>query len=145
MTYILKTQQIWLLELLKFQRILLYTVMLKLYCPLCWLQFMQGLYNIMTVIKSLINNQKGENFIIYLYSAKLMKISWILGYRPCFYTACMLFTFKCHNRDMLSSRIVMFQNSHNRSGIIVMILLHKCIYAPTMCYMYASSQKSAVY
>jgi len=127
-----KSQQIWLLELLKFQRILLYTVLFVLpivltassphfdhSCKVC---------NIMTVIKSLKNNQKKRKFHNLFIQCKTYpnswKFSWILGYRPCFYTACVLFTFKCHNRDcyhnrdMLSSRIVICQNSHNRSGLL---------------------------
>jgi len=115
-TYILKTQQIWLLELLKFQRILLYTVLFVLpimltatsphfdhSCKVC---------NIMTVIKSLIiNNQKRRKFHNLFIQCKTYpnswKFSWILGYRPCFYTACMLFTFKCHNRDFYHNRDVL--------------------------------------
>ena len=126
MTYILKTQQIWLLELLKFQRILLYTVLfafpIVLTATLPHFDHSRKACNIMTVIESLINNQKRRKFCNLFIQCKTYpnswKVSWILGYRPCFYTACILFTFKCHNRDMLSPRIVICQNSHNRSGLI---------------------------
>jgi len=53
--------------------------------------------------------------------------SQVLGY-CCSYITCMLLTFKCHNRccyhncDMLSSRIVICQNSHNRSGPLPLML-----------------------
>jgi len=49
----------------------------------------------------------------------------IESYQPCFYIACMHFAFKCrdrncyHNQNVLSSRIVIFQNSHNCSGLIL--------------------------
>ena len=124
----MKTQQIWLLELLKFQRILLYTVLFVLpivltatsshfdhSCKVC---------NIMTVIKSLINNQKRRKFHNLFIHIQTHEIFMDLGLSPCFYTACMLFTFKCHNRDcyhnrdILSSRIMICQNSHNRSGLL---------------------------
>ena len=95
----------------------------------------------MTVIKSLINNQKRRKFhnlFIHIH-ANSWKFLWILGYRPCFYTACMLFTFKCHNCDcyhncdMLSSRIVICQNSHNCSGLLWLSVRGVSLILPTVC------------
>ena len=94
--------------------------------------------NIITVIKSLIiNNQKRRKFYNLLMQCKTYpnswKFSWILGYQPCFYTACMLFTFCYHNRNVLSSRIVICQNSNNCSGLRLPVIFTESWSSFSLC------------